>query len=166
MKRFAGVLLLALISTSALTDVAEARPRHHRHHHHRARIAAPAPTSHSWSGFGGSDVVATARQYVGSGAVFGRATLWCATFMNYVLQKTGHRPTGSDAAASFASKPQTTMHVGAIAVMRRRGGGHVGVVSGIDANGNPIIISGNSRGRKVYEGPIARSRVYKFVDPS
>ena len=28
--------------------------------------------------------------------------------------------------------------IGAIAIMGRRGGGHVGVVSGIDANGNPV----------------------------
>ena len=33
--------------------------------------------------------------------------------------------------------------VGAIAVMGRRGGGHVGVVSGVDPNSNPIVVSGN-----------------------
>ena len=37
--------------------------------------------------------------------------------------------------------------VGAIAVMGRRGGGHVGIISGIDANGNPIMVSGNNRNR-------------------
>jgi hypothetical protein len=63
--------------------------------------------------------------------------------MNLVLQRSGHRGTGSDLASSFAhygtrvSGPQ----VGAIAVMGRRGGGHVGIITGIDASGNPIMIS-------------------------
>jgi uncharacterized protein (TIGR02594 family) len=56
------------------------------------------------------------------------------------------------------------MHVGAIAVMSRRGGGHVGIVSGIDASGNPIIISGN-HGHRVREAVYPRSRIYAFVVP-
>jgi uncharacterized protein (TIGR02594 family) len=84
--------------------------------------------------------------------------------MNWVLEKTGHHGTGSDMARSFASLPHTDMHVGAIAVMSRRGGGHVGVVSGIDASGNPIIISGN-HGRHVREAVYPRGRIYAFVVP-
>jgi uncharacterized protein (TIGR02594 family) len=70
-------------------------------------------------------------------------------------------------ASSFArygnrvSGPQ----VGAIAVMSRRGGGHVGVVSGIDAKGNPIIISGN-HGHRVAEATYSRGRVYAYVMPN
>ena len=117
--------------------------------------------------FGGSNLVAEARRYIGGGNPTGRARLWCARFMNMVLEKTGHRGTGSDMAKSFAnygrrvSEPQ----VGAIAVMGRRGGGHVGVVSGIDAKGNPIVVSGN-HGRRVAESVYSRSRIYAYVMPS
>src|SRR5262249_13037577 len=95
---------------------------------------------------GGSGLVSEARRYLG-GNPTGRGRLWCARFMNMVLQHTGHQGTGSDMASSFArygtrvSGPQ----VGAIAVMSRgRGGGHVGIITGIDAQGNPIMISGNN----------------------
>jgi len=50
-------------------------------------------------------------------------------------------------------------------VMARRGGGHVGIVSGIDASGNPIVVSGNSRNR-VREAPISRGRIYAYVVPT
>ena len=54
--------------------------------------------------------------------------------------------------------------VGAIAVMGRRGGGHVGVVSGIDANGNPIIVSGN-HDRTVAESVYPAGRIHAYVLP-
>ena len=52
-----------------------------------------------------------------------------------VLQHSGYRGTGSDMASSFASYGQRVSgpQVGAIAVMGRRGGGHVGIITGIDA---------------------------------
>lgn len=118
------------------------------------------------SGFGLSNVVSEARRYLG-GNPTSRSTLWCARFMNMVLERTGHRGTGSDLARSFASYGQRVSgpQVGAIAVMARRGGGHVGVVSGVDAQGNPIVISGNSHNR-VRETPISRGRVYAYVMPN
>ncbi len=115
---------------------------------------------------GGSGLVSEARRYVG-GNPTGRGSLWCARFMNMVLQHTGHQGTGSDMANSFAhygtrvSGPQ----VGAIAVMGRRGGGHVGIITGIDAQGNPIMISGNN-GNRVREAPISRGRIYAYVMPN
>jgi uncharacterized protein (TIGR02594 family) len=117
-------------------------------------------------GFGSSNVVAEARRYLG-GNPTGRGSLWCARFMNLVLQRSGFHGTGSDMASSFArygervSGPQ----IGAIAVMGRRGGGHVGVVSGIDDRGNPIVVSGNN-GNRVREAPIARARIYAYVVPT
>jgi uncharacterized protein (TIGR02594 family) len=122
----------------------------------------------SGGGFGGgSGLVSEARRYVG-GNPTGRGSLWCARFMNMVLEKTGHHGTGSDMANSFArygtrvSGPQ----VGAIAVMSRgRGGGHVGIITGIDAQGNPIMISGNN-GNRVREAPISRGRIYAYVMPN
>jgi uncharacterized protein (TIGR02594 family) len=119
------------------------------------------------SSFGSSNVVAEARRYLG-GNPTGRGSLWCARFMNLVLQHSGYRGTGSDMASSFAhygrrvSGPQ----VGAIAVMSRgRGGGHVGIITGIDASGNPIMISGNN-GNRVREAPISRGRIYAYVMPA
>ena len=92
--------------------------------------------------------------------------LWCADFVNLVLRKEGRAGTGSRVAASFAhyGRPISGPQVGAIAVMSRRGGGHVGIVSGIDASGNPIIISGNSRGR-VRETTYRPGRIYAYRMP-
>jgi uncharacterized protein (TIGR02594 family) len=194
--RFAA-LVMCTAAVAALSNPAEARPRHHarhhvsqhhtykhhahRHHaHHGARWGAFRAQAQQFGetnasmdssggfggGFGGSSVVAEARRYLG-GNPTGRSRLWCARFMNMVLQKTGHKGTGSDMASSFARYGQRVSgpQVGAIAVMGRRGGGHVGVVSGIDAKGNPIIISGN-HGHRVAESTYSRGRIYAYVMPS
>jgi uncharacterized protein (TIGR02594 family) len=96
------------------------------------------------------------------------AKLWCADFMNFVLRKAGGKGTHSRAARSFLNfgKKLDGPRVGAIAVLTRgRKGGHVGVVSGVDADGNPIIISGNHTPKGVGEGVYARSRVIAYVVP-
>ena len=165
--------------------------RHYRHHRHivrgsrwdagvaqmqargladsNASLASGGTYSASTAtsgGFGSSNLVAEARRYIG-GNPTGRGSLWCARFMNMVLQRTGYHGTGSDMARSFASYGQRVSgpQVGAIAVMGRRGGGHVGVVSGIDAQGNPILVSGNNRNR-VVEAPVSRARIYAYVMPT
>ncbi len=117
-------------------------------------------------GFGSSNIVAAARRYIG-GNPTGRGSLWCARFMNMVLQQSGYRGTGSDMASSFARYGQRVSgpQVGAIAVMGRRGGGHVGIITGIDAQGNPIMISGNN-GNRVREAPVSRGRIYAYVMPT
>jgi uncharacterized protein (TIGR02594 family) len=127
-------------------------------------IAARRPAASS--GFNSSDVVAEARRYIG-GNPTARRSLWCARFMNMVLERSGHHGTGSDMASSFTSYGQRVSgpQIGAIAVMGRRGGGHVGVVSGIDAAGNPILVSGNNRNR-VVEAPVSRGRIYAYVMPA
>jgi uncharacterized protein (TIGR02594 family) len=151
-----------------------------RHHHGRrfarmsrmgggeqspARMMAGTGASPA-AGFGSSNVVAEARRYIG-GNPTGRGRLWCARFMNMVLQHAGLHGTGSDMARSFASYGQRVSgpQIGAIAVMGRRGGGHVGVVSGIDASGNPIVVSGN-HGRRVAESVYPRGRIYAYVMPA
>ena len=117
-------------------------------------------------GISSSNIVAEARRYLG-GNPTGRGSLWCARFMNMVLQHSGYRGTGSDMASSFARYGQRVSgpQVGAIAVMGRRGGGHVGIITGIDAAGNPIMISGNN-GNRVREAPISRGRISAYVMPS
>jgi uncharacterized protein (TIGR02594 family) len=145
--------------------------------HHRARKPSAAQMENfrnanaslmqPQASFGGSSLVAEARRHIGRNPT-GRATLWCARFMNMVLERSGHRGTGSDMARSFASYGRRVSgpQVGAIAVMSRgRRGGHVGVVSGVDAKGNPIIVSGN-HGRRVAEAVYSKSRVYTYVVPN
>jgi uncharacterized protein (TIGR02594 family) len=118
------------------------------------------------SNLGSSSLVSEARRYLG-GNPTSRRSLWCARFMNMVLEHTGHRGTGSDMANSFAHYGQRISgpQVGAIAVMGRRGGGHVGIITGIDAHGNPIMISGNN-GNRVREAPVSRGRIYSYVMPN
>jgi len=119
------------------------------------------------SSFTSSNVVAEARKYLG-GNPTGRGSLWCARFMNMVLQHSGYRGTGSDMANSFAKYGQRVSgpQVGAIAVMTRgRRGGHVGIITGVDAKGNPIMISGNN-GNRVREAPVSRGRIYAYVMPT
>lgn len=114
--------------------------------------------------FGGGDVVSEARRYLG-GNPTGRRSLWCGAFMDMVLKKTGHKG-GGNLARAYASYGRRVSgpQVGAIAVMARRGGGHVGVVSGIDSSGNPIIISGNHND-KVEESTYPRGRILAYVMP-
>lgn len=186
-----AALALCSVAIVALATPASARPhhgasrhyhahlskhhakKHYRHHARRGRYAAAAATaeastSQGFGGFGGSNVVAEARRYIGSGNPTGRSSLWCARFMNMVLERSGHKGTGSDMARSFAGYGQRISgpQVGAIAVMSRgRRGGHVGIVSGIDPKGNPIVISGN-HGHRVAEATYSRGRVYAYVMPS
>jgi uncharacterized protein (TIGR02594 family) len=179
MKAAAMLLLCAM---AFFTTAASARPagshaglsRHRARHAEptdvsaRRRDRAPAESAESSAGgapmFGGG-VVDEARRWIGTNPT-GRSSLWCAAFMNFVLERSGHKGSGSNMARSFASYGSRIAgpQVGAIAVMSRGGGGHVGVVSGIDANGNPIIISGN-HGRRVAEATYPRGRVYAYVMP-
>jgi uncharacterized protein (TIGR02594 family) len=138
--------------------------RHGRQSLAEARAQAQ---SHANSAFGGvtSDaLVSEARKYIGTNPT-GRGSLWCGAFMDLVLKRTGHAG-GGNLASGYAhygtrvSGPQ----VGAIAVMGRHGGGHVGVVSGIDANGNPIIISGNHN-HTTAESVYPRGRIAAYVLP-
>ena len=135
------------------------------------RRAAPAQANSALGGFTSNSLVSEARKYIGTNPT-GRGSLWCGAFMDLVLKKTGHAG-GGNLASSYArygtrvSGPQ----VGAIAVMGRRGGGHVGVVTGIDPNGNPIVLSGNTWNRStggrhtVAEQVYPRGRIYAYVMP-
>jgi len=149
----------------AFTDEQAASYAPRRVHARYRRVAreSVAPAA-SFGGFGGGSLVADARRYLGTNPT-GRRSLWCGAFMDKVLRDTGHRGGGNLAKGYLhygtrVSGPQ----VGAIAVMGRRGGGHVGVVSGVDANGNPIVISGNHN-RTVAESVYPRGRILAYVMP-
>jgi len=140
------------------------RGRHARRPLAEARAEAQSHANSADGGLTSNDLVAEARKYIGTNPT-GRSSLWCGAFMDLVLKRTGH-PGGGNLALGYehygtrVSGPQ----VGAIAVMGRRGGGHVGVVSGIDANGNPIIVSGNHN-HTVAESVYPRGRIAAYVVP-
>ena len=140
-----------------------ARQTSRRVRQQRTRPAEPHP--HALAG-AGSGLIAEARRWLGTNPT-GKRSLWCAHFMNFVLERSGHRGSGSGLARSFASYGRRISgpQVGAIAVMSRgRSGGHVGVVTGIDPSGNPVIISGNHN-RTVAEAVYPRRRIYAYVMP-
>ena len=85
--------------------------------------------------------------------------------MDLVLKRTGQPVAATlPAAMRVTARACRGPQVGAIAVMGRHGGGHVGVVSGIDPNGNPIIVSGNHN-RTVAESVYPRGRISAYVLP-
>jgi len=94
---------------------------------------------------GSGDLISRAMGFVGSTAsqLGLPARLWCADFMNMLVGGKDRR------AVSYVSRgsPASYGCTNCIAVTRRNGGGHVGIVKGYDKNGNPILISGNSSRR-------------------
>ena len=106
------------------------------------------------------NLVNRAYQYVGAtaGQLGLPRRLWCADFMNLI---TG---SGSDRRAiSYARRgsPASYGCTNCVAVTKRRGGGHVGVVAGYDGRGNPILVSGN-HGRRVGIGTYNRRIVVAY----
>lgn len=113
----------------------------------------------SYSSYG---LIAKARAYLGRNAAqLGLpARLWCSDFMNKI---TGGG-TGSRLARSWASagSPASGPAPGVVAVMARgRTGGHVGIVSDVNAcgPGRVMMISGNFVGRRVGEGCVSTRSV-------
>jgi uncharacterized protein (TIGR02594 family) len=146
----------------------ESRQAGRRGHHGLSHTVAAQPTTTTVSAMGvsyGGPLVAEARRYLGTNPT-GRSSLWCGAFMDMVLKRTGHKG-GGNLALGYAkygrqiSGPQ----IGAIAVISRGGGGHVGVVSGIDPNGNPIVVSGNHNDT-VAESVYPRDRIITYVMPN
>lgn len=150
----------------AATAAVETAGRHHgRRSLADARAQAQSHSNSAYGGFSNDALVSEARKYIGTNPT-GRGSLWCGAFMDMVLKHTGHAGGGNLAVGyehygTRVSGPQ----VGAIAVMGRHGGGHVGVVSGVDANGNPIIVSGNHN-HTVAESVYPRGRIAAYVVPN
>lgn len=142
-RLFLAAIFLALLSSSASAK-----------HHHVARRVVP-------TSFGYSSLVERARSYIGTNPT-GSRSLWCGKFMAIVAPGAAAKVRNPAWARAWASLPKTQAQIGAIAVMGRRGGGHVGIVSGFDRSGNPIIVSGNNRGA-VREGAYPASRVIAYV---
>jgi uncharacterized protein (TIGR02594 family) len=139
-------------------------PGRHKRASRDRRLAAQSHANSAYGGPSTNALVTEARKYIGTNPT-GRGSLWCGAFMDLVLKRTGHGGGGNLASAyahygTRVAGPQ----VGAIAVMGRRGGGHVGVVSGVDANGNPIIVSGNHN-HTVAESVYPARRISAYVLP-
>jgi len=157
----------AQMSQAAVQVAGEGEGLGRRYARRSSADARARAQSHSNSTYGGptsNSLVSEARKYIGTNPTR-RGSLWCGAFMDLVLKRTGHA-VGGNLAGAYArygtrvAGPQ----VGAIAVMGRRGGGHVGVVSGVDANGNPIIVSGNHN-HTVAEAVYPASRIQAYVLP-
>jgi uncharacterized protein (TIGR02594 family) len=86
--------------------------------------------------------------------------------MDLVLRRTGHKGGGNLAKdyLDYGKRVHGPV-VGAIAITSRKGGGHVGVVTGIDQKGNPILVSGNHN-HTVAEAAYPRGRVLGYVLPN
>jgi uncharacterized protein (TIGR02594 family) len=111
--------------------------------------------------------ISVARGYMGTNPTK-RKSQWCADFMNLVLERSGMKGTSSSMAGSFANYGQRISgpRVGAIAVIARgRGAGHVGIVTGIDEKGNPMILSGNHN-NTVAEAPYPARSIMAYVWPT
>ena len=108
---------------------------------------------------GGSDVVAEAARYVGSGKFTSLPGAWCADAVNAWLTASGHRPLpGRSAYSALAYGPQTANpREGDLIVMR----GHVGVFEGWD-RGRVRMISGNWS-HHVTEATVSPRAVVAFV---
>jgi uncharacterized protein (TIGR02594 family) len=134
----------------------------------RQAAATPAMFGGGFAAAGGHPHwISVAQQYKGTNPT-NRRSLWCADFLNLVLQKSGMKGTSSSMANSFASYGTRLSgpKVGAIAVVARgKSAGHVGIVTGIDASGNPILLSGNHN-NTVAEAPYSRGRIIAYVWPT
>jgi uncharacterized protein (TIGR02594 family) len=132
----------------------------------RKARASRAPVMHT-ADAGNPRWIGVARGYTGTNPTK-RRSLWCADFMNLVLERSGMKGTSSSMAVSFASYGQRISgpRVGAIAVISRgRGASHVGIVTGVDSKGNPMIISGNHN-NTVAEAPYPARSVMAYVWPA
>jgi hypothetical protein len=168
----APLVALALAVCVCLSSAAEARV-HHAHHrghygaHHRrapalsksaaAAFAAPgltdgAPAIAARAAWGagvatwrtGSDLVAEAARYVGSGKFTSLPGAWCADAVSFWLQRAGKPPLANRmAGAALSYGPRSVGRPGDLAVfMGRRGAYHVGVV--VASLGDRVeVVSGN-----------------------
>lgn len=98
----------------------------------------------------------------GSGRPTGCPNLWCGCWLaRHVF---GENRRDLWIAKNWLKFKRSAPRIGAVAVMTRRGGGHVGVVVDFDERGNPIIQSGNHN-RIVATAVYPKSRIIAYVSP-
>lgn len=175
MKRIITFFAIAISILSFSAEASARTHRHHRHHghhrHHQQRVTVSVPTSvpsiFSFHQSKGAAMLAEAERWIGSKNPTGFRGPWCGAFQAMVARKVGVEPPSGYLQAKRwlgAGRRLSGPAIGAIAVITRRGGGHVGLVSGVDADGDPIIVSGNHN-RRVGVGVYSKSRVLAYVEP-
>jgi len=131
------------------------------------RCTAAAGLAGAVSGVGGYEGSGRARishQRVSGGRPAGCPPLWCGCGL--ALKLFGRHVRDLWPARAWLKFPRVGGPVpGSVAVLSRgRRGGHVGIVRGVDANGNPIIFSGNHN-RRWGVATYPRGRVIAYVRP-
>ena len=103
---------------------------------------------------------------LGAGRPVGCPSLWCGCWarLQAGITDTRYNLAKNWLAFRHVAGRGAAPVVGSWAVMGRRGGGHVGIVTGVDASGNPIIKSGNHN-RRVGEAVYPRGRILAYVMP-
>lgn len=96
----------------------------------------------------------------GTGRPEGCPPLWCGCWARLQVGL----PKPFNRALHWLTLRRVPKQVGAWAVMRRKGGGHVGRVVRIDNHGNPVLISGNHNNRVATATYPAR-RIVAYVKP-
>jgi len=154
LKTFAIVATIFIISISNV----DAKPRK------KIKITQPKTTINMVVTSNNIPVISQVSNFLGKTArqLGLQPTLWCADFMNMIFG-------GSNRTAfSYKTRGIPASHgcIGCVAVTRRNGGGHVGIVKAYDKSGNPILISGN-HSRKVGIGTYSKNVVvaYRNLNP-
>jgi uncharacterized protein (TIGR02594 family) len=75
----------------------------------------------------------------------GHGTAWCSSYVNWVMEKSGHEGTKSSRSLDWLNwgKKVSEPIFGAIAVKTRKGGGHVGFVFAKNGENGVVILGGN-----------------------
>lgn len=112
-------------------------------------------------------IVANAKAHVGATArqLGLRRNLWCAAYIAYIAPQVAKKVKNINMAKAYLVLPRTTKRIGALAIMNRKRGGHIGVVVDIDARGNPVLVSGNHSDR-VGLSTYPAGRIIAYVSPS
>lgn len=95
-------------------------------------------------------------------------TPWCGTACAAWMRAAGIRPPGAwYRARAWADwgVPLAGPAVGAVVVFARAGGGHVGLVSGVDTQGRVLVVGGN-QGNAVCIAPFDPARVLAYRWPA
>ena len=168
----AGVLLESPASATAWFGwVPPPRVVHHkRHHHHRSHhhshyskvVRVPHNKTGRLPPSEEGPIIEKALSFVGTNPTDWSHN-WCAHFLAWLMPEVAAQLDNPDSALSWAELPHVSARVGSIAVLRRSGGGHVGIVMGF-ADGNPILLSGN-HSHRVGIGTYPAGRVVAYVTP-
>ncbi len=113
-------------------------------------------------GSGASSVLSEAARFIGQGNVTGSHRAWCADFANFVLQRTGHKASGSGAVSSMLHVGQrvATPAKGDLVVMRS----HVTIFAGYGGRG--FYGLGGNQHHQVRMSNFPLNSVVAFVRPS